>query len=582
MKKTFTFIICAIVSLCAPAQERSEAEMQAIAAQQLNYSAQVKAQYVKPQQSKLLCAISRKAFNVYTSTGDPGFVFVARNKNVPAVIGYGDTSFDADNIPTDLLWWMESVERNLSTSNPKMGRMLSATYVPVTNFLSSQWSQDAPYNQRTPTIGGKHAPVGCVATAMAQAMNVAKYPPSAEFQETYYVTEGTKTQHTAKVNSTYTWDYKDTYSASSLIQGKKIAQLMVDCGYATSMQYAAGGSGTYNFLAGRALVAYFQYPEECIKTMERSTFNEEEWYKVIYAELMHRSPVIMGGQDRKYGGHAFVLSGIDNAGLVYVNWGWGGAGNGFYSIDLMDSPQGSFSEGQDIVYGIRTTPLPSDHIEGRISCYSGNQYTFRWGTEKNNDQEHVTLYCDLPYGFINMNASDFKGVFGLFAEDLTDGTSWVIAEDLQDRDTIPSCYGYGGDDDKDFYFYYFVDGEKGLKPGHTYRMSFGVKDDRDTRWRSILCDGGELAYDITYTGNPETCTVDPEPKPVILPTGIRDMGSAFTPEGGYTHSDNLTRVYDTSGRLVYTAPTSQFNLWDVPAHGILVVKQGGQSHKVVR
>lgn len=39
---------------------------------------------------------------------------------------------------------------------------------------------------------------------------------------------------------------------------------------------------------------------------------------------------------------------------------------------------------------------------------------------------------------------------------------------------------------------------------------------------------------------------------------------------------------DTAGRLIYTAPTRKFNLWDVNAHGILVIKQGNQVRKVVR
>lgn len=579
MNRSLSFVIGIFLALSVAAQERSDAEMQAIAEQHLNNSAQVKAQSSVLSRSQVCCALRQKAFSVYTPSEEDGFVFIARNERVPAIIAYGDATFDPENIPSAMRWWMESVEQNLKSDKPKVGRLLAAAYMPVPNFLTTEWSQSAPYNQRTPTIGGNHAPTGCVATAMAQAMNVFKYPPSAEFQETYYVQEGTVSTYTAKVKSTYSWDYKDTYSSSSLIQGKKIAQLMVDCGYATGMQYTAGGSGTYNFFAGRALVTHFKYPEECVKSLYRYCCTDEEWYNLIYGELMHKSPIIFGGQDAKFGGHAFVLSGIDNAGLVYVNWGWGGDFNGFYAIDLMDSPQGSFTDGQDIVYGIRTTVLPSDHIEGRISSYSGSPYTFRWGTETDkNNVEHVTLYCDLPYGFINLNATEFQGAFGLFAQDLTDGTSWVIAEELQDRDTIPSCYGYydKSEDFQNFCFYYYVDGEQGLKPGHTYRISFGVKDDRDVRWRSIFSNVGEVGYDVTYTGDPATSTVDPEPKSVPLPTSIRSIQTSSL------SSDGLTRVYDTSGRLVYAAPDAKFNLWDVPAHGILVVKQGNQVRKVVR
>ena len=86
-----------------------------------------------------------------------------------------------------------------------------------------------------------------------------------------------------------------------------------------------------------------------------------------------------------------------------------------------------------------------------------------------------------------------------------------------------------------------------------------------------------MAYDITYTGDPATSTISEVRTPMPVLDGIY----AVRQEAAKV-SDNITRVYDTAGRLVYTAPTRQFNLWDVPARGILVVKQGEQSRKVVR
>lgn len=39
----------------------------------------------------------------------------------------------------------------------------------------------------------------------------------------------------------------------------------------------------------------------------------------------------------------------------------------------------------------------------------GNPYTFRFGTEKDgNDVEHQTLYCDLPYGFVNFKVGSIN------------------------------------------------------------------------------------------------------------------------------------------------------------------------------
>jgi hypothetical protein len=163
---------------------------------------------------------------------------------------------------------------------------------------------------------------------------------------------------------------------------------------------------------------------------------------------------------------------------------------------------------------------------------------------------------------------------------LTDGTDWEIAPDLQDRDTIPAGYGYASssDDYKDFAFYYYIDGDKGLKPGHKYHLSFGTKDDREGSWHSILCIGGELGYELTYTGDIATSTIVPEKKPAPVLTAIHDIKTSnVTPA-----DDGITRVFDTAGRLIYTAPTQKFNLWDVNAHGILVIKQGNQVRKVVR
>lgn len=578
MNRLLVLLVWAGIATNCLAGNRTDAEMQTIAARQLGHSIAAKGINTKPAPMSLNCIMTRPAFNVYTPEGNAGFVIVSRDDRVTEILAYGESELDAENIPTDMKWWMDMVERNLNSSIPVTRRALAYASRPVANFVSTNWDQKAPYNQKTPSIKGTHAPVGCVATAMAQAMNVFKYPKSAQFEEEYYVSDPNATVHKAKVNSTYSWDYNDTYAPSAIIQGKKIAQLMVDCGYSVGMMYASNESGAFSFMAGRALVNYFQYPEQCVKYLDREYCKDDDWYEIIYSELQAKSPVIYGGNDEKFGGHAFVLSGIDENGLVYVNWGWSGSGNGFYAIDLMDVSGYSFKDSQSIVYGIRTVPLPTDHVKGFIIGYEGDPYTFRWGLEKGDDgEEHITLYADLPYGFINMNASDFKGVFGLFAQDLTDGSEWVIAPELQDRDTIPSGYGYAGTSEqyKEFYFYYTVDGEQGLKPGHTYRMSFGLKDDREGTWRSILCNGGEVAYDITYTGDVNTCTVDSVRKEPIH-TGIARLAATAMSK------EEITRVYDTQGRLIFTAPTQQFRWDDVKAKGIVIVRQGEKVWKVMR
>ena len=559
-----------LLTLCCVSTfaQRSEADMMSIAASRLQ-AAGVKATFGNDKTPAVRCLQQTKEYNIYGSTVADGFVIVAKNENVQPVLAYGDTRLDVERMPTDMQWCLSLMERRLAKSDQAPIARRAAKFSPVANFITTKWGQGSPYNLLTPTVDGEHCPVGCVATALAQCMNVFKYPASASFESDYKVKGADKT---ATVNSTYTWNYSDSYGSSSLIAGKRIGQLMVDCGYATCMSYEKDGSGTYNYLSGAALVNHFKYPEQCVKYLDRFNISDDEWYDIIYSEIQNGSPILYGGSDPKNGGHAFVLSGIDADGLVYVNWGWNGEANGFFAIDILDSPMGSFTEGQDMTFGIRTEPLPTDYVHGWITTLNDSVgYAFRYEPYVNEEQGYNVQKCiqiDIPRGFANFNSSSFIGDLGLFAIDLTDDSEWVVAE--TDRDTIGSGYGVWGD--SIIYFYDVAD----LKVGHTYRMSFGARDDRDTRWRSLLCLGGEIAYDVTIGADGNATITGPVEVPIVAgnTSAVRSLAA--------TKDDGLTRVYDLSGRQVYVAPTRSFNLWEVPARGVLVVSDANGSRRIVR
>ena len=591
MRKAFYAIVLSLAAIGLHAAERTEAEIRAIAYAKLNQTSYVKGLNGTSQQPLTIQRlVDEKAYCIYAPSEGKGFVIVAKSDLTDPIIGYSDSRFDVNNMPDGLKWYLTEMSHELAEAEQgrshRAPRRAAATFTPVENFVTTTWSQDYPFDRKTPN----NYPAGCVATALAQCMNYCQWPASASFDAVYYVavkkgTKITNERKTATVNSTYNWPYKDNYKSVGRY-GDNIDELLRDCGYATYMGYAANGSGTQSYVAGTALTTCFSYPQESVKYIMYDYFNDpDRWAQIIYDELAHRSPVYYAAADSTQGGHAFIFSGVDDNGLVYVNWGWRGNADGYYAINNL-RPNGNghdenFSYGFDMIYGIRPEPLPTDHIETRIYGYTGNPYTFRFDkTTDDEGVEHNTLYCDLPYGFINMCPSDFVGVFGLFGRDLTDGTDWEIAPDLQDRDTIPAGYGYASssDDYKDFAFYYYIDGDKGLKPGHKYHLSFGTKDDREGSWHSILCIGGELGYELTYTGDIATSTIVPEKKPAPVLTAIHDIKTSnVTPA-----DDGITRVFDTAGRLIYTAPTQKFNLWDVNAHGILVIKQGNQVRKVVR
>lgn len=563
MRKLLTFIFLTI-AIASIAENRTDQEMRTIAASHFGSSNQAFNQQRKPIQSLLYTPMVDDTYTVFSPQDGKGFVVIARNTKYPAVLAYSDAEFKADSIPADVQWWFHSVKKLMATGKSVKHK---ATFKPVDNFITTLWGQGAPFNRKTPN----QMPSGCVATALAQAMNYWKYPASAQFEENYYVMTDSMRRYTAEVNSTYTWNFKDNYSASGPRQGNDVAQFLADCGYATCMQYANSGSGTYTFMAARALTYYFGYPKASVKTWTRGYVSDERFYQTIYNELMAKMPIVFGGSDANFGGHAFVLSGIDDEGLVWVNWGWDGKYNGFYAIDLMDSPEGYFKDSQAYIYGIRPTVSASDHIEGRIRMNGKEPYTFKY--EPFVDEVHgidvqQCIQVNIPNGFFNENGTDMCGSIGLFATDLTDGSQWIVAE--PDRDTIYCATGYFGDG---LMFYYDV---ADLRTGHTYRMSFGVHDDQDTQWRSLYCQGGEIAYDVTINGD-GTASIS---EPVKMDSA--DAIHGIIADKRTKAADSLARVYDASGRLVYSAPTSSFNLWDIPARGVLVVKQGEKAYKIVR
>lgn len=57
--------------------------------------------------------------------------------------------------------------------------------------------------------------------------------------------------------------------------------------------------------------------------------------EIVSSELEEQRPILYCGQDPIDGGHAFILDGINENGLVHVNWGWSGSGNGWYDINVL-------------------------------------------------------------------------------------------------------------------------------------------------------------------------------------------------------------------------------------------------------
>ncbi|MBO7318332.1 MAG: thiol protease/hemagglutinin PrtT [Bacteroidales bacterium] len=224
----------------------------------------------------------------------------------------------------------------------------------IAPMISVNLNQSSPYNMYCPKIEGKNALVGCVAVAMTQAMMVQRYPERPVGQNTY------KHQN-MKLSIVYddepAYDWEAMHQCDQTKNYNEVARLLYHAGVSINMQYSLTFSGAYIEDAAKALVRNFQYDKTRVGAYARAQFTDEKWYDMIFTDLLNgRVVMYMGAADEEgRGGQSWNIDGWkQSTQMVHCNWGWGGTGDGYFSIDNMtDSYQGiSFLFHHGAVFGV--------------------------------------------------------------------------------------------------------------------------------------------------------------------------------------------------------------------------------------
>lgn len=235
----------------------------------------------------------------------------------------------------------------------------------VAPLLLTEWGQSQPYNNELVfNLGGSNYRfvTGCGATALAQVMKYYNYPQSGRDSHSYkinYSNVGAVEFACNFAERTYDWaNMTNTYQSTSWPEERAaVAMIMRDAGYALEMSYNGNASSSILFNQAAALRNFFGYSKH-VRYYERSQKSAAKWAQMIYDELAAGRPIIFGATDALAGGgHAFIIDGYDEEGLVHVNWGWEGAGNGYYQIALLNpvinSANYEYSVEQMMVVGIQ-------------------------------------------------------------------------------------------------------------------------------------------------------------------------------------------------------------------------------------
>lgn len=336
------------------------------------------------------------AFYVFNVGEQDGFVIVAGDDRVRSILGYADSgSFDANHAPAALNEMLAIYARQIEmigqagTKPDSVARMkrvprrISGTMADVTPLLTTTWDQGDPYNAYCPTLNDQTALTGCVATAMAQIAYYHKFPTSQVPNLVAYTSATNKINVSAWGATTFDWNNMlDSYSGSYTNDQKKaVATLMRYCGQAAQMDYGFT-SGAYN---GDALYAFTQKLGYNANATFKSaaSYSVNGWEDLIYKEVREGRPVYysaLNGDDGgpQCGGHAFVIDGYQAEGnYFHVNWGWGGACNGYFNLFALDpyvpeSPATATGWHYQMLALIGLSPEPVEYTTTLMKDVNGN------------------------------------------------------------------------------------------------------------------------------------------------------------------------------------------------------------------
>ena len=583
MRKTLTLFIASLFAMPSFADDRSEQEMQTIALQAL-CSSNLQAGGAKKAAANIAVEKyqSLDMVNVYGIKGK-GVVFISKDDDIEPVLGISDEDFDVNNMPCGMKWWLNTANKSLERMKAK-GITYSANPMAAsgrpTYFIKTYWNQDKPFNNLCPQINGSAAPTGCIATAMAQIMKYYQYPATSKGTGIYSVTtykdkndkDGTTKWYKRELGHTYQWTAMlSSYGIMSEDENDAVATLMADAGAASQMNYQANGSGTIEWYAAKGFAENFRYDSLAISCLQRDFYTDAEWMELVRKEMEAKQPVLYCGSDEIEGGHAFLLDGIQEDGKVHVNWGWGKSGDGWFDIDVLRpnitgfTGEG-FNIGQSMVLGFKKQETPSADEEN-ISQWVTDGYSFYIS----NNELHVKLT-----NAYNYSHRVFDGKLDIVLQGMGDNSSKLYTDPIFETDTetpyvdMLSGFNYGDKDQPEVDFNLSQEPElKNISAG-TYKLFLGSKSTKEKAYQCLRSVGGTIIYTLTVAAD-GTMTLAQDGTSAISAVAVKQNISA-----PYTY------IYNMQGQEVYKSKTQDFCLDDVPAHGVLIVKQGDTTRKVVK
>lgn len=480
-------------------------------------------------------------YYVYNVGNDKGFVIVAGDDRATPILGYCDEgSFDLSRMPGNLKAWLSYYDEAMEMVVEKnmVNRRIEGRPTDVISpLIKTRWDQGEPYNLLCPD----GCPTGCIATAMAQVMNYHQYPTQETAPVPSYYCQSLNKQMPALPATTFEWDkMRNSYSKNSSEESKQaVAKLMQYCGQIVEMQYSRDGSGATGMILADRMPQYFRYPHT-MHYVSRSGYTIAEWDSLLIHELKNNRPVLYTGYTTANEGHAFVCDGYDGKGLYHINWGWGGAADGYFRISVLDSNTGGtgagstsykFSLDQSALLGVQSSGTDDFVAPEENITITTRPYLERYELDRSSVNTNFPIVKATFYLMSQQKENEWRE-YGLA---LYDGEGNQLRTVCTRNDFFWAGYEWGYDLDFSF--------GRNMEDGH-YSIRPVYK--RNNEW--LLAAGSDHNY-IEVEIDSLHATLTPMPKANFEVTNVRKRGkflvvNLHNPDGEYNGLIYLFKMDD--------------------------------------
>lgn len=312
-------------------------------------------------------------YYIFSRGEGKGFVIVSGDDTTAPILGYTEQGdYDFEQLPEQLKGMLKAwgkgiaeVQARKVVPAPSMRKARARAIADykqewqnVPALIKTHWHQSTPYNNLAPVKPGKgRCMSGCVATAGSQVSYYFRKDCNTELQYNTPTYEyGTPITVSLPKGTPLNWNLMKLSGTGSAKQDSAVAVLMYALGTSAWLTYGDGdGTATsgYNNNMGEAMKGQLGLSYE---HRYKDNLTEKTWETLIYNNLKTGRPMLYSGyKDEETGGHSVVLDGYQaSTGLYHFNFGWGGQGDGWYTVDNERGMNG-FNQYMDLVYNI--TPL---------------------------------------------------------------------------------------------------------------------------------------------------------------------------------------------------------------------------------